>query len=45
MENDTTIPGSSAKKATCRRLSEAQYKSYTFLTPGLSSAALAKEDG
>ena len=29
----------------CRRLSEAQYKSYTILTPGLSSAALAKEEG
>ena len=28
----------------CRRLSEAQYKSYTILTRGLSSAALAKEE-
>ena len=27
-----------------RRLSEAQYKSYTILTRGLSSAALAKEE-
>ena len=31
-------------KAACRRVSVAQYKSYTILTPGLSSAALAKEE-
>ena len=31
-------------KAVCRRVSVAQYKSYTILTPGLSSAALAKEE-
>jgi len=31
-------------KAVCRRVSEALYKSYTILTPGLSSAALAKEE-
>ena len=32
-------------KAACQPVSEAQYKSYTILTPGLSSAALAKEEG
>ena len=32
-------------KAACQPLSEAQLKNYTILTRGLSSAALAKEEG
>ena len=47
--NNFTIPVQTGAynikiKAACRRVSKAQYKSYTILTPGLSSAALAKEE-